>query len=77
MGEPRPDTPAADPPRPAASTARLSPLQQAYSDYVTHATRCLDCRDIDAAPCVTADVLWRAYRLQGDRAYRQLGDEPA
>jgi len=54
------------------SAARLSPLQQAYSRYVTHTTECPGCRDIDSGRCEESERLWHAYRAQGDEAYRRL-----
>ncbi|MFI9244121.1 hypothetical protein ACIGXF_16385 [Streptomyces sp. NPDC053086] len=58
MDERRPDTPAVDP----SARADLSPVQQAYSDYVTHAVGCDDCRSADAPPCTTGDALFEIYR---------------
>ena len=72
MGESSPTPPAADPPRPAVSTAGLSPLQQAYGTYVAHALGCVSCRDIDAERCAVADALWQAYRREADDAYGRL-----
>lgn len=74
MGERRPEPPAANPPRPA-SRSGLSPVQQAYGEYVRHALYCRSCRDVDAGPCVTADGLWRAYRQVYEAAYDALANE--
>jgi len=60
------------PPVIASGTGKLSPLQQAYSAYVTHATNCADCRNIDHGACETAGELWRAYQAIGDDACRQM-----
>ena len=44
------------------SGAKLSPLQEAWSDYVDHAIACADCRHIGRARCETSETLYRAYR---------------
>lgn len=67
-----PTPPVTRPPVITSGAGTLSPLQQAYSAYVTHATKCDSCRDIDSAACETAGDLWRAYRAIGDDAYRQM-----
>ncbi|WP_409469038.1 hypothetical protein [Streptomyces sp. HC307] len=78
MDEGRDDTPSAGRRHPLASAgSRLSPLQQAWSEYVTHATHCPVCRDIDRGRCDQAEQLWHAYREQGDDAYRRLHGETA
>jgi uncharacterized SAM-dependent methyltransferase len=60
MDERRPDNPAVDP----SARADLSPSQQAYSAYVTHAVGCDACRSIelDAGPCTESELLWEAYK---------------
>lgn len=77
MGEPRPDTPPADPPRRAVARTGLTRLQQAYSDYVQHALGCISCRDVDAERCVVADGLWQAYQRESDDAYRRMSARDA
>ena len=72
MGESRPEHPAADPPR---TTSGLSPVQQAYSDYVRHALACQFCRDVDAGPCATAEQLWQTYRQAYEDAFAGLAAE--
>ncbi|MGW3195183.1 hypothetical protein ACWDBD_11480 [Streptomyces sp. NPDC001118] len=72
MGEPRPDTPAADPPRATAIGASLAPPQQAFSDWVTHRLACLPCRDIDSGDCDKGKALWRAYKDRDREAYERL-----
>lgn len=67
-----PPEPVTRPPVITSGAGTLSPLQQAYSAYVTHATNCDSCRDIDSEACETAGDLWRAYRAIGDDAYRQM-----
>jgi hypothetical protein len=52
----------------------LSPLQQAWSRYVTHTTRCGQCRDIDRDRCETSERLYREYHQYADDAYRRLAD---
>ncbi|MFF4489393.1 hypothetical protein ACFY0F_23340 [Streptomyces sp. NPDC001544] len=77
MDERRDTPPPPETRRPAAlatGLGQLSPVQQAYADYVEHAHRCDDCRDIDSR-CMAGDGLWRAYRERTDGAYRQLADE--
>jgi hypothetical protein len=70
-----PPPPRSYPPRPlVAAASRLSPLQQAYSDYTRHASSCLVCRDVDAGPCPSAERLWKAYRAIGDDACGQVAD---
>jgi len=44
------------------SGARLSPLQEAWSDYVDHAIACADCRHIGRARCETSDRLYGEYQ---------------
>lgn len=61
------------PPVIASGAGTLSPVQQAYSDYVGHATHCAHCRDVDRGACEDAGRLWRAYHDLSDEAYRQLG----
>ncbi|MFE2832127.1 hypothetical protein ACFXI6_13935 [Streptomyces mirabilis] len=58
-----------------SGAAKLSPLQQAWSRYVTHTTNCPTCRDIDQGRCEDSGRLWNAYRAQGDEAYRRLSEE--
>jgi hypothetical protein len=60
------------PPVITSGAGELSPLQQAYSAYVRHATNCDACRDLDRTACDTAGELWRAYREIGDAACRQM-----
>lgn len=54
---------------------RLSPLQEAWSRYVTHTTGCGICRDIDRGHCDDSERLWQAYQAHGEAAYRRLDDE--
>jgi len=54
--------------------ARLSPLQQAWSRYVTHTTRCGDCRDVDRGRCATSERLYREYQDRGKAACDGLAD---
>ena len=56
------------------SGARLSPLQQAWSRYVTHTTACDTCRDVDAGSCEMSETLYRTYRAIGDEACRRIAD---
>ncbi|MGW1160337.1 hypothetical protein ACWD48_19395 [Streptomyces sp. NPDC002519] len=67
------DTPAEPETRPPAVVAatRLSPLQEAYGDYATHALRCPRCRDVDQR-CDEAGRLWRAYWVKATEAVRGL-----
>lgn len=51
---------------------RLSPVQEAWGDYVRHATHCQICRSIDAGPCEQAEQLHRTYEEAGDNAFRRL-----
>jgi len=55
MGESRPQPPAADP-------SGLTPTQQAYSAYVTHALVCADCHSLDGGQCARSEQLWQVYR---------------
>lgn len=71
--DPQPE-PGTRPPVIASAAGRLSPLQQAYSRYVTHTTRCGHCRDIDRGRCEDSETLWRAYRGHEDAAYRGIAD---
>ena len=57
MGESRPANPPADTPR-----TELTPVQQTYSDYVSHAVGCDSCRSVDGESCGEGDVLFEAYR---------------
>lgn len=72
--EERRDQPPAQGTRPPviASAARLSPLQEAWSRYVTHTTDCEHCRDVDRGRCERSETLWRAYRGHEDAAYRGI-----
>jgi hypothetical protein len=70
-----PPPPVTRPPVITSVAGKLSPLQQAYSRYVTHATNCDVCRDIDLGRCKESERLWNAYRAQGDEAYRLLSEE--
>lgn len=63
------------PPVIAVGTAGLSPVQQAWSDYVEHATRCPLCRSTGAGKCEEAERLHHAYSQRGKQAYKQLADE--
>ena len=71
----RRDTPPEPVTRPLVIVAgRLSPLQQAYSRYVTHTTRCGHCRDIDRGRCEDSERLWQDYRAQEDEACQRMAD---
>lgn len=72
MAEPRdqPPTPGSYPP--VVASARLSPLQEAWSRYVTHTTTCGHCRDIDRGRCERSETLWRAYQAHDEQAYRGI-----
>lgn len=72
MGEGRPVPQAADPPRPAPSAIGLSPVQQAYGDWVTHRLGCMPCRDIDTGDCDQGAALWQAYKDRDREAYQGL-----
>ncbi|MFD9465306.1 hypothetical protein [Streptomyces sp. NPDC060027] len=52
------------------SGARLSPLQQAWSRYVAHTTRCDHCRDVDRGRCETSERLYVEYQAHDEAAYR-------
>jgi hypothetical protein len=67
-----PPEPVTRPPVITSGAGTLTPLQQAWSAYVTHATTCDECRDLDRSACDTAGDLWRAYQAIGDDAYRQM-----
>ncbi|KAB1146854.1 hypothetical protein F7R91_14860 [Streptomyces luteolifulvus] len=45
----------------ASAGARLSPVQEAWSSYVTHRLRCDACRDIDQGTCGESERLHRAW----------------
>ncbi|MEU8642203.1 hypothetical protein AB0C91_09830 [Streptomyces sp. NPDC048674] len=51
---------------------KLTPLQQAWSRYVTHCRDCATCKDVDAGRCSTAEGLWRSWNLLGDHACQQM-----
>jgi hypothetical protein len=70
-----PPPPVTRPPVITSAAGNLSPLQQAYSHYVTHTTNCDVCRDIDCSPCKESERLWNAYQERGDEAYRRLSEE--
>lgn len=57
-----------------ASVAKLSPLQQAYSRYVTHTNGCEHCRDVDRGRCGESERLWRDYRVHEEHAARGIAD---
>lgn len=69
-----PPKPVTRPPLISSAAGNLSPLQQAYSRYVTHTTKCDRCRDIDRGRCEDSERLWRAYRAMGDETYRRMSD---
>ncbi|BBC29969.1 hypothetical protein SGFS_012630 [Streptomyces graminofaciens] len=76
MSEPtRPEPPPESGPDAIAGASRLSPVQQAWSDYVGHSLRCGTCRSIDGGKCGTADMLYGAYQEQGANAYGRLAEE--
>lgn len=47
---------------PAADPSGLTPTQQAYSAYVTHALVCADCQSLDGGQCAESERLWQVYR---------------
>lgn len=67
--QPPPET---GPHPPVVAVGRLSPVQQAYSHYVTHTLACQICLDADVPDCDTGLGLWQAYREQGNEAYGEL-----
>ncbi|WP_159062967.1 hypothetical protein [Streptomyces scabiei] len=77
MNEPTDPPPGPDstPPVIAVGTAGLSPVQQAWSDYVGHATRCSLCRSTGAGKCEEAERLHHAYSQCGKQAYERLTGE--
>ena len=60
---------------PLAALGQLSPLQQAWSSYVTHTTACDHCRDVDRGRCEVSERLWQAYRVQDAAAYRGISGD--
>lgn len=71
--DPQPD--AGTGPPVIASVAKLSPIQQAWSDYVDHATNCGQCRSLDGGRCGDAERLHGAYQVAGEQAFDRLADE--
>lgn len=69
--EPEPE-PVTRPTAKGAGVGKLTPLQQAWSRYVTHWRGCDTCKDVDAGACSTAEGLWRSWNLLGDHACRQM-----
>lgn len=61
-----------------ASGARLTPLQEAWSDYVDHAIACADCRHIGRQRCDESDRLYGEYQAMGAaaRGVRVAPDPP-
>lgn len=55
-----------------AGVARLSPVQQSYSDYAAHALACATCRDIDMPTCPDAKELWAEYERQVETARQHV-----
>jgi hypothetical protein len=55
-----------------ATTCRLAPAQEAWGEYVSHATRCPSCRDVDSQ-CQVAEGLWRAWRERSAAALEEIG----
>ncbi|MER5875404.1 hypothetical protein ABT119_05685 [Streptomyces sp. NPDC001910] len=53
------------PPVIASGAARLTPLQEAWSDYVDHAIACADCRHIGRQRCEESDRLYGEYQALG------------
>lgn len=54
---------------------RLSPMQQAWSDYVDHGLKCSQCRSLEAGRCGDAERLHRIYSETSNDAFDQLADE--
>lgn len=61
---------------PIAAAVKLSPVQQAWGDYVDHARACAVCRSVDGGKCGEAERLYRAYQDVDADAYRRLSGEP-
>ena len=59
-----------------AANTSLSPLQEAYADYTSHAIKCAACRDVDRK-CTKVEDLLRAYRAVEDDTFRQLESDPS
>jgi hypothetical protein len=57
-----------------AAGVRLSPAQEAWSEYVTHTSQCPDCRDIDQR-CAVVGALWRAWWDLAHEAARIIAGE--
>lgn len=57
-----------------AAATRLSPVQEAYAEYVRHAIRCEACRDIDRT-CLAGEALHKGWRVQADAAFDRLAGE--
>lgn len=74
MDERRDPTGAPDSGVPVIAVSPLSPVQQAWSNYVTHATACEQCRSLDAGKCDDAERLWRAYQKTGNEACDRMAD---
>jgi Fe-S oxidoreductase len=58
------------PPAVAAAT-RLPPVQEAYAEYASHATRCTACRDIEQS-CLAGNELHRTWRVLANAALDEL-----
>ena len=75
------DQPTNPPPEPGSGRrivsvgGNLSPMQQAWSDYVGHGLKCPRCRSLDAGRCGDAERLHRDYREISDEAFERLADE--
>ncbi|MFF2101022.1 hypothetical protein [Streptomyces sp. NPDC058202] len=72
MDESREPEPPAGSRRAVAGVGKLTPLQQAYSRYVTHQLGCGTCQDVDAGRCATAEGFRVAWKLLGDDACEQM-----
>lgn len=54
---------------------RLSPVQEAWSDYVRHGLSCEHCRSLDTVRCREAERLHGAYGDAEKAAFQRLADE--
>ncbi|MGQ4343633.1 hypothetical protein [Streptomyces sp. SAS_275] len=72
MDERRDPEPESGSRRAATGRGKLTPLQQAWSRYVTHRPGCRTCQDPDAGRCSTAEGLWTSWKRLGDLACEQM-----
>lgn len=72
MDERRDPEPETGTQRAGVGRGRLTPPKEAWSSYVQHCRRCLECQDVDRGACPESNRLYQAWQLIAAGALRAI-----